>query len=310
MSGVAFIFPGQGSQYVGMGKDLAEKSSAAKELFLRADALVGSPLSTICFQGPEEELKQTRNTQPAIFLHSMVLASLLANLIEKHDVAMVAGHSLGEYSALVYAGAISFEDGLRLVRLRGESMQKAGESARGTMAAIVGLEPAVVEEVCKEAAAEGIVQCANFNSPGQIVISGSIPGVRKGMELAKARGAKLVKELVVSGAFHSPLMESARDQLRAGLASTTINDSRIPVYANVTARPVQKGSEIRTLLDQQLTSAVRWEESVRNMISGGATAFVEVGPGKVLQGLVKRIDPKVEVRGIEKFEELQSMVTA
>jgi len=293
-----------------MGKDLAEKSSAAKELFLRADALVGSPLSTICFQGPEEELKQTRNTQPAIFLHSMVLASLLANLIEKHDVAMVAGHSLGEYSALVYAGAISFEDGLRLVRLRGESMQKAGESARGTMAAIVGLEPAVVEEVCKEAAAEGIVQCANFNSPGQIVISGSIPGVRKGMELAKARGAKLVKELVVSGAFHSPLMESARDQLRAGLASTTINDSRIPVYANVTARPVQKGSEIRTLLDQQLTSAVRWEESVRNMISGGATAFVEVGPGKVLQGLVKRIDPKVEVRGIEKFEELQSMVTA
>jgi [acyl-carrier-protein] S-malonyltransferase len=306
MASVAFIFPGQGSQYVGMGMDLAGKSSAAKEMFARADALVGSPLSKICFQGPEDELKQTRNTQPAIFLHSMVLASLM----EKHDVSMVAGHSLGEYSALVYAGAISFEEGLRLVRLRGELMQRAGESERGTMAAIVGLEPAVLEEVCKEAAAEGIVQCANFNSPGQIVISGSVPGVRKGMELAKQRGAKLVKELVVSGAFHSPLMASAREQLRAGLASTTINDTRIPVYANVTARPVQKGAEIRTLLDQQLTSAVRWEESIRNMIAGGATAFVEVGPGKVLQGLVKRIDPKVEVRGIEKFEELQSMVTA
>jgi len=286
--------------------DLAEKSTSAKELFRKADELVGSALSKICFQGPEEELKQTRNTQPAIFLHSMVLASLM----EKPDVAMVAGHSLGEYSALVYAGAISFEEGLRLVRLRGALMQSAGETERGTMAAIVGLEPAVVEEVCKEAAAEGIVQCANFNSPGQIVISGSVPGVRKGMELAKQRGAKLVKELVVSGAFHSPLMASAREQLRAGLASTTINDTRIPVYANVTARPVQKGAEIRTLLDQQLTSAVRWEESIRNMIAGGATAFVEVGPGKVLQGLVKRIDPKVEVRGIEKFEELQSMVTA
>jgi [acyl-carrier-protein] S-malonyltransferase len=310
MGHVAFIFPGQGSQYVGMGMDLAAKSPAAKELFARADALVGSPLSKICFEGPEEELKQTRNTQPAIFLHSMVIASLLANSIEKQDVGMVAGHSLGEYSALVYAGAITFEDGLRLVRLRGELMQRAGETQRGTMAAVVGLEPAVVEEVCREAAAEGIVQCANFNSPGQIVISGSVPGVRKGMELAKARGAKLVKELVVSGAFHSPLMESAREQLRSGLASTTITDSRIPVYANVTAQPVQKGAEIRTLLERQLTSAVRWEESVRNMIGNGATAFVEVGPGKVLQGLVKRIDPNVEVRGIEKFEEIQSMVTA
>jgi [acyl-carrier-protein] S-malonyltransferase len=240
----------------------------------------------------------------------MVVASLLANSIEKQDVAMVAGHSLGEYSALVYAGAISFDDGLRLVRLRGELMQRAGETQRGTMAAVVGLEPAVVEEVCKEASAEGIVQCANFNSPGQIVISGSVPGVRKGMELAKARGAKLVKELVVSGAFHSPLMESAREELRAGLASTSITDSRIPVYANVTARPVQKGAEIRTLLERQLTSAVRWEESVRNMIASGARAFVEVGPGKVLQGLVRRIDPNVEVRGIEKFEEVQSMVTA
>jgi len=306
---LAMVFPGQGSQSVGMLQAYAGLPGVDDVRQAAGEAL-GGEFVKLLDEGPGDALNLTRNTQPAIFLHSMVLASLLANLIEKHDVAMVAGHSLGEYSALVYAGAISFEDGLRLVRLRGESMQKAGESARGTMAAIVGLEPAVVEEVCKEAAAEGIVQCANFNSPGQIVISGSIPGVRKGMELAKARGAKLVKELVVSGAFHSPLMESARDQLRAGLASTTINDSRIPVYANVTARPVQKGSEIRTLLDQQLTSAVRWEESVRNMISGGATAFVEVGPGKVLQGLVKRIDPKVEVRGIEKFEELQSMVTA
>ena len=306
MSKLAYIFPGQGSQYVGMGKDLAEKIPAARETFSRADAILGAPLSQICFQGPEEELKQTRNTQPAIYLHSMVVAQLM----EKRDVAMVAGHSLGEYSALVFAGAIRFDDGVRLVRLRGELMQRAGEAERGTMAAVVGLEPGVVEEVCREASLEGVVQCANYNSPGQIVISGSVPGVRKGMELAKARGAKLVKELVVSGAFHSPLMGRARGELANGLAATEIRDAEIPVYANVTARPVQKAGEIRTLLEEQLTNAVRWEESVRNMVADGASSFTELGPGKVLQGLVKRIDATVAIRGVDKYEELQPAVPA
>ncbi|HEV8538505.1 MAG TPA: ACP S-malonyltransferase, partial [Bacteroidota bacterium] len=295
MSKLSYIFPGQGAQYVGMGKDLHEKNSSARDIFLQADSILGFPISEICFEGPEEELRQTKNTQPAIFLHSIVLT----RLIEHSDVAMTAGHSLGEYSALVFACAMSFESGLKLVRLRGELMQKAGEEQAGTMAAIVGLEPTAVGEVCCKAYPEGAVQCANYNSPGQVVISGSIGGVRKAMEIAKQRGAKLVKELVVSGAFHSPLMQSAREGLQQALASTTIRDARIPVYANVTAGPVQKAGEIRTLLYEQLTSAVRWEQAVRNMIADGATSFVEVGPGKVLQGLVKRIDATVDVRGIQ-----------
>jgi [acyl-carrier-protein] S-malonyltransferase len=291
----AYIFSGQGSQYVGMGKDLYAQFPAAKEMFDRADKILGYSLSKICFDGPEEELKQTQNTQPAIFLHSVVLW----NLLKPNDVAMTAGHSLGEYSALVAAGAMSFEDGLKLVRLRGELMQKAGEENPGTMAAVIGLEPNVVGEICRRAEASGIVQPANFNSPGQIVISGSIGGVRKAMELAKERGAKLVRELVVSGAFHSPLMQSAKDGLRAALAAARISDVEIPVYANVTAGPVQKAEEIRALLCEQVTSPVRWEESVRAMVGRGVTKFIEFGPGKVLQGLVKRIAPNVEISGID-----------
>ncbi len=287
-----------------MGKDLWEKSALARELFEQADKLLGISLSKICFEGPEEELKQTKNTQPAIFLHSIVLS----RMIETNGAAMAAGHSLGEYSALVFAGALSFEDGLHLVRLRGELMQRAGEEQQGTMAAVVGLEPQVVSDVCREATSAGVVQCANFNSPGQIVISGSVVGVRKGMELAKARGAKLVRELVVSGAFHSPLMQSAREGLRQALRSASIGDARIPVYANVTARPVQKAEEIRTLLAEQLTSAVQWEESICNMVAAGAGTFVEVGPGKVLQGLVRRINAGVEVRGIDKFSDIPASV--
>lgn len=301
----AYIFPGQGSQYVGMGKDLFEQSTAARALFERADAILGFSLSAICFGGPEEELKQTKNTQPAIFLHSMAVASL----IDGRDVAMAAGHSLGEYSALVFAGAMTFEDGLRLVRLRGESMQRAGEERKGTMAAVVGLAPQALEELCAEAGQAGIVQCANFNSPGQIVISGSVEGVRKAMELAKARGAKLVKELVVSGAFHSPLMQGAREGLAKALAETPVNDAKIPVYANVTAKPVQKAEEIRTLLAAQLTSAVRWEESVAAMAAAGASTFVEVGPGKVLQGLVKRIAPTAAVSGVDTMNDVQQLTT-
>jgi [acyl-carrier-protein] S-malonyltransferase len=218
---------------------------------------------------------------------------------------MVAGHSLGEYSALVAAGALHWEDALRIVRLRGELMQRAGEEHKGTMAAIVGLDPDVVEAVCVEASGAGIVQPANFNSPGQIVISGSVEGVRKGMELAKARGAKMAKELVVSGAFHSPLMESARDELRAALAGTRIEDARIPVYANVTAEPVTRAAEIRDLLVRQLTSPVRWEQTVRNMVRDGAVSMVEIGPGKVLQGLAKRTEPSLASRGIDTFADVR-----
>ncbi|HUN66106.1 MAG TPA: ACP S-malonyltransferase [Bacteroidota bacterium] len=306
MDKTAYIFPGQGSQYVGMGKDLCAAFSAARDLFDRADGILGVKLSSICFEGPEDVLKQTANTQPAIFVHSLAAARLK----QGEPAAMTAGHSLGEYSALVHAGALTFEDGLRLVRLRGELMQRAGEERPGTMAAVVGLDPEAVEQCCRRASAEGIVQCANFNSPGQIVISGSVAGVRAAMAFAKETGAKLVKELVVSGAFHSPLMESARNGLREALGKTALHDAKIPVYANVTAGGVQKAEEIRTLLDRQLISPVRWEESVRAMISAGTGKFVELGPGKVLQGLVKRIDASVHVSGIDKTSDVQTVVTA
>jgi len=302
MIATAFLFPGQGSQYVGMGKDLYEHNPEARALFEQADAIMGFPLSRICFEGPDEDLRQTKNTQPAIFLHSMVVA----RIFRAQEASMVAGHSLGEYSALVYAGALTFEDALRLVRLRGELMQQAGVEQPGTMAAVVGLDPGIVGEVCCSAWDAGIVQAANFNSPGQIVISGSVSGVRKAMELAKARGARMVKELPVSGAFHSPLMESAKSGLKAALEKTTIRDASIPVYANVTAKPVRAADEIRRLLNEQLTSPVRWEETIKNMAADGASVFVEIGPGKVLQGLVKRIRNDVETRGIEKLADILS----
>jgi [acyl-carrier-protein] S-malonyltransferase len=300
MGTTAFLFPGQGSQYVGMAKDLYEQHPEARALFEQADAVVGFPLSKICFDGPEEELKQTKNTQPAIFLHSIAIA----RIHHGERASMAAGHSLGEYSALVYAGALTFEDGLRLVRLRGELMQQAGVEQPGTMAAVVGLESTVIDEVCRMASDAGIVQAANFNSPGQIVISGSVSGVRKAMELAKERGAKLVKELPVSGAFHSPLMESAKSGLREALERTAIRDASIPVYANVSAKPVRAVTEIRRLLCEQLTSPVRWEETIKNMAFDGASMFVEIGPGKVLQGLVKRIRSDVQTKGIEKFADV------
>ncbi len=295
MGKTAYIFPGQGSQYVGMGKDLCAEFPAARELFAKADATLGVRLSEICFNGPEEELKKTKNTQPGIFLHSVALW----NILHPTDTAMVAGHSLGEYSALVAAGALTFDDGIKLVRLRGELMQKAGEDNPGTMAAVVGLDAKVVDEVCSMARVDGIVQAANLNSPGQIVISGSVSGVRKAMELAKTRGAKLVKELVVSGAFHSPLMQSAKDGLKAALEAVRFSDARIPVYVNVTAKPVEKAAEIRNYLFEQVTSPVRWEETIANMSADGTAQFVEVGPGKVLQGLVKRISPNASISGFD-----------
>lgn len=297
----AFIFPGQGSQYVGMAKDLFENSVEAKEMILTAEEAIGVRLSHIMFNGPEDSLKQTDVTQPAIFVHSVVLASIIRTL----DFDMAAGHSLGEYSALVAARAIQFYDAVKLVRTRGVAMLQAGIEWKGTMAAIVGLDSQVVSEICEIASKDGIVQCANFNSPGQIVISGSVEGVKSAMTIAKEKGAKLVKELVVSGAFHSPLMESAREKLMAKLDTTNFYDAKIPVYANVTAKPVQSKDEIKDLLNQQLTKPVRWEETIQNMINDGADEFFEIGPGKVLQGLVKRINPDVKVFGIDKYSDVE-----
>lgn len=301
MSKKAFLFPGQGSQYIGMAKDLFDKSVEAKEMIKTADDALGINLSYIMFNGPEDQLKQTEFTQPAIFLHSVIIASLIRSLQPEAS----AGHSLGEYSALVSAHAIQFYDAIKLVRARGKAMQQAGIDNPGTLAAVVGLEPLKVIEFCNEASSAGIVQCANFNSPGQIVISGSIDGVRKAMELCKANGAKLAKELVVSGAFHSSLMQSAKDTLLDALVFTSFYDARFPVYANVTAKPVTQKDEIKNLLHQQVTSPVRWEETIRNMITDGFDEFYEIGPGKVLQGLVKRINPDVKLFGIDKYEDLE-----
>lgn len=301
MSKKAFLFPGQGSQYVGMAKDLFENSVEAKEMIKTADDALGINLSYILFNGPEAQLKQTEFTQPAIFLHSVILASLIRTL----NVDAAAGHSLGEYSALVAAGSIQFYEAVKLVRTRGISMQKAGIEFPGTMAAIIGLDMQTVSDSCSEASSEGVVQCANFNSPGQIVISGSVSGVKKTMEICKSKGAKLVKELIVSGAFHSSLMESAQIEFLNELNNTYIYDARFPVYANVTAKPVTKKDEIKKLLFEQLTSPVRWEETIVNMVSDGIDEFYEIGPGKVLQGLVKRINPDVKCFGIDKFVDVE-----
>jgi len=301
MSKRAFLFPGQGSQYVGMAKDLFDNFAVAKDIINEADSTLGFTLSQIMFNGPVEELKQTEYTQPAIFLHSVVISSI----INKLDVDAVAGHSLGEYSALVTAGAIQLDDAVKHVRARGVAMQEAGVQNPGTMAAIIGLEPATVKDLCGEASADGVVQCANFNSPGQIVISGSVPGVKKGMELCKTAGAKVAKELIVSAAFHSPLMESAKSKLLTAIDNSKINDAKIPVYANVSAQPVQASEEIKKLLFEQVTSPVRWEETINNMINDGVDEFYEIGPGNVLQGLLKRINPDVKRYGIDKFADVE-----
>ncbi len=301
MAKTAFLFPGKGSQYIGMAMDLYEKSVEAKEMIKTADDALGVNLSYIMFNGPEDQLKQTEFTQPAIFLHSVIISSLLRGL--QPDGA--AGHSLGEYSALVAANAIQFYDAIKLVRARGKAMQQAGIDNPGTLAAIVGLDPGKVAEICRDASMEGIVQCANYNSPGQIVISGSIPGVRKAMELCKTNGARMAKELIVSGAFHSPLMQSAKDALLDVLVLTPFYDARFPVYANVTAKAVTRKDEIKNLLHQQVTAPVRWEETINNMIADGFDEFYEIGPGKVLQGLIKRINPDIKAFGIDKYDELE-----
>lgn len=300
------LFPGQGSQYVGMGKSLYETNAAARALFDRADAALGFSLTRICFEGPESELQLTRNTQPAILVHSLAAWELFREAGFRLNAA--AGHSLGEYSALAAAGALSFEDAVRLVRRRGELMYEAGRARPGAMAAILGMDLPGVEELCREAYSVGIVVPANINSPGQVVISGEASGVEKAVELAPARGAKKAVRLPVSGAFHSPLMESAAGGLRAALEAVTLNDSEVPVVANVSARPVQKAAEIRIALEKQLLGAVRWEQSMRWLKTNAGPVFVEVGPGRVLKGLARAIDRDLKMQSVEDPESFQEFL--
>lgn len=285
-----YIFPGQGSQFKGMGKDLYESSAKAKELFEKGNAILGFRITDTMFEGSDEDLKQTKVTQPAIFIHSVVLASMLGDSF-KPD--MVAGHSLGEFSALTAAGAISFEDGLKLVYQRAMAMQKACEATPSTMAAVLALDDSKVEEICASIK-DDIVVPANYNCPGQLVISGTIPGVSRACELMKAAGAKRALLLPVGGAFHSPLMEPARIELSRAIESTIFNKPICPVYQNVNASPETEPVNIKRNLIAQLTAPVRWTQTIQKMTADGATQFYEVGPGKVLQGLVKKISPAVE----------------
>lgn len=288
----AYLFPGQGSQFVGMGKDLYESSSLAKEKFEKANELLGFRISDLMFNGSDEELKQTKVTQPAIFLHSVIMAINLGNQM-KPD--MVAGHSLGEFSALVANHALSFEDGLMLVKKRADAMQKACERNPSTMAAILGLDDNVVEDICAEVTASGeTVVPANYNCPGQLVISGTIKGVNEACEKMKSAGAKRALLLPVGGAFHSPLMEPARAELAEAINTTTFSNPLWPVYQNVTARAVSDRDEIKINLIAQLTAPVRWTQTIQHMIADGAMSFIEVGPGKVLQGLVKKVNREME----------------
>lgn len=283
----AYVFPGQGAQFTGMGKDLYEKSALAKELFEKANEILGFRITDIMFEGTAEELKETKVTQPAVFLHSVVLAKVLD---VKPD--MVAGHSLGEFSALVVNGALSFEDGLKLVSQRAMAMQKACEIAPSTMAAVLNLDDKIVEDIC--ASIDGVVVAANYNCPGQLVISGELKAVEEACEKMKEAGAKRALILPVGGAFHSPMMEPAREELAAAIETTTFRNPTCPVYQNVTASAVTDPTEIKKNLIAQLTGAVRWTQSVNQMIADGATSFTEVGPGKVLVGLVNKINKEVE----------------
>lgn len=290
----AFVFPGQGAQFVGMGKDLYENSPKAKELFEKANDILGYRITDIMFNGTDEDLRQTKVTQPAVFLHS-VISALCSG--EDFNPDMTAGHSLGEFSALVAAGALTFEDGLKLVYARAMAMQKACEATPGTMAAIIALADDKVEEICASIT-DGVCVAANLNCPGQVVISGSLDAVAKACELMKEAGAKRALPLKVGGAFHSPLMDPAKVELEAAINATTFHTPKCAVYQNVDAKPHTDPEEIKKNLVAQLTSSVRWTQTVQNMIADGGSEFVECGPGAVLQGLIKKIDKSVETRGI------------
>lgn len=290
----AYVFPGQGAQFVGMGKDLYDNYGVAKELFEQANEILGFRITDLMFSGTDEDLRQTKVTQPAIFLHSVILAKVLGNNFKPE---MTAGHSLGEFSALVAAGAFSFENGLKLVSQRAMAMQKACELQPSTMAAILGLEDEVVEKACAEI--QSVVVPANYNSPGQIVISGSIEGIDQAIEKLTAAGAKRALKLSVGGAFHSPLMEPARLDLEKAIDQTEIHIPICPVYQNVTAKPSTDPAVIKNNIKKQLTAPVRWTQSVKNMLADGATEFYEVGPGTVLQGLIKKVDRSIVAESVK-----------
>ena len=288
----AYIFPGQGAQFTGMGLDLYNNSQMAHELFEKANEILGFRITDIMFEGTADQLKQTNVTQPAIFLHSVILAKVLGNSFQPE---MVAGHSLGEISALVAAGVLSFEDGLQLVSKRAEAMQKACEIMPSTMAAVLGLDDQIVEEVCD--AVDGVVVAANYNCPGQLVISGEVSAIETACELLKEKGARRALVLPVGGAFHSPMMEPAREELAAAIKATKFNEPTCRVYQNVPAKAITTALEIKENLIKQLTAPVKWTQSIQSMIADGGTQFIEVGPGKVLQGLMRKIDRSVEAAG-------------
>ena len=302
----AFVFPGQGSQKVSMGHDLFTSSKVGKKYFDLANEIMDTDIQSIIFNGPEEKLKETQYTQPAIYIVSVILGHIL--LEEGQQPDMVAGHSLGEYSACTIAGSLTFETGLSLVKLRAESMQDAGTTNPGTMAAIIGMADEDVISMCNTISSdESVVVAANFNYPGQVVISGNINAVHETMAKAPELGAKMAKELNVSGAFHSPLMEPAKKRLSAALDNIEINTATMPVYANVTAEPVIEADEIRSNLKNQLDCPVKWHETIDNMKTAGAIEMVEVGPGRVLQGLTRRIDKKLTSKGVETLEQIKEI---